>query len=124
MQLSRDLHGQSLFPQLYFLLFPFWEPDTQGLGCSKTTTYVEEFRNHRACPGESAGSEKSYEEPKFTPQADRWYRDSLQQSQIETKTQNCKHWGRGKNRISSYHIIILKCSVFNNNKIKSHTKKV
>lgn len=37
---------------------------------------------------------KDLEELKFTPQADPWHRDSLQQ--IKAKVENSKLWGKGR----------------------------
>lgn len=60
------------------------------------------------------GSEKTRENLKFVPQSDPQYRDSLP---VKTKTKKWQIWGRGWGQGSdfqSYHIIIVKCPVFNN----------
>ena len=80
------------------------------------------LENHHASSRKCVGSEKTREDPKFTPQDDLWHRDSLEHLK-QDKTKIAKPEEGGESGYHHYHIIKFKCPVFKNNKTTRDTKK-
>ena len=75
-------------PTTIFHFFPFWEPDIEDSDIQKQLHIWGKLESGHTYSGK--GSEKIWEDIKFTLQTNSQHRDSLQQSQQYTVTENSK----------------------------------